>query len=82
VENRIPHVYVNAVGQEGRLRFCGGSTVADMTGRAVAALSGYQPAVRLVTVPLRPDPADPRPDYLAERRVEVPARVVSPTHRI
>ena len=82
VENRIPHVYVNAVGQEGRLRFCGGSTVADMTGRAVAALSGYEPAVRLVTVPLRPDPADPRPDYLAERRVEVPARVVSPTHRI
>ena len=82
VENRIPHVYVNAVGQEGRLRFCGGSTVADMTGRAVAALSGYQPAVRLVTVSLRPDPADPRPDYLAERRVEVPARVVSPTHRI
>ena len=82
VENRVPHVYVNAVGQEGRLRFCGGSTVADMTGRAVAALSGYQPAVRLVTVPLRPDPADPRPDYLAERRVEVPARVVSPTHRI
>jgi len=81
VENRIPHVYVNAVGQEGRLRFCGGSTVADMAGRAVAELPGYEPAVSLVTVPLRPDPGDPRPDYLAERRPEVPARVVSATFR-
>ena len=81
VENRIPHVYVNAVGQEGRLRFCGGSTVADMAGRAVAELPGYEPAVRLVTVPLRPDPGDPRPDYLAERRPEVRARVVCATSR-
>ncbi len=81
VENRIPHVYVNAVGREGRLRFCGGSTVVDMAGRAVSELPGYEPAVRLVTVPLRPDPADPRPDYLSERRPEVPARVVSATFR-
>lgn len=76
LENRIPHVYVNAVGREGRLRFCGGSVVVDSAGLAVAELPAYERAVRLVSVPLDHGPDDPRPDYLAERRLEVPARTV------
>ncbi len=75
LENRVAHVYVNAVGREGSLRFCGGSTVVDSSGIPVAKLPGYEPAVRLVSVPLGRRSDDPRPDYLAERRLDVPARV-------
>ena len=78
VENRVPHVYVNAVGQEGRLRFCGGSTVVDVAGSPVAELGGDEQAVRIITVPQRPEPGDPRPTHLAERRPRVPVRAVSP----
>ena len=78
VENRVPHVYVNAVGQEGRVRFFGGSTVVDVAGSPVAELGGDEHAVRIVTVPQRLEPGDPRPTYLAERRPRVPVRVVSP----
>ena len=35
LENRVPHVYVNLVGSESRLVFCGASGVADASGRLV-----------------------------------------------
>jgi (R)-amidase len=81
LENGLPHVYVNCVGQEGRLRFCGGSAVADAAGRVVAQLPAYAPDVRVVDVPV-----DGRggatgqapPEYLSDRRSEVTARVVRP----
>lgn len=76
LENRIPHVYVNAVGQEGRLRFCGGSIAADAAGTPVCALPDYLPGTELVEVPLQRHPDDPRPDYLEERRTDVPVRSV------
>ena len=73
LENGLPHVYVNCVGQEGRLRFCGGSAAADAAGRVVAALPAYRPAVEVVDVPLgTPDAVIP--EYLAERRTDVPVR--------
>jgi predicted amidohydrolase len=76
LENRVPHVYVNAVGQEGRLRFCGGSMVVDSAGLPIAELPAYERSVQLVSLPLDHRPGDPRPDYLFERRPEVSARVV------
>lgn len=76
LENRVPHVYVNAVGQEGRLRFCGGSMVVDSAGCPVVELPAYERSVRLVSLPLDHRPGDPPPNYLAERRPEVSARVV------
>jgi len=76
LENRAPHVYVNAVGREGRLRFCGGSAAVDSSGFPIAKLPAYEPAVRLVSVPLHHWPTDPRPEYLAARRSDVVARAV------
>lgn len=76
LENRLPHVYVNCVGQEGRLRFCGRSTVADSFGRTLLELPAYRPAVRFADVPLGAPVGDVAPDYLAERRPDVPARAV------
>lgn len=80
LENGLPHVYVNCVGEEGRLRFCGGSGVADAEGRLVAALPAYQPDVQVVEVPLGVPPGTAPPDYLADRRVGVPVRSLSPLH--
>ena len=76
LENGLPHVYVNCVGEEGRLRFCGRSSVADGAGRLLAELPAYQPEVRVVEVPLGLAAHDGRiPDYLADRRPDVQVRV-------
>jgi (R)-amidase len=75
LENTVPHVYVNCVGEEGRLRFCGGSSVADASGRLVAELPAYRPEVRVVEVPLGPPVrAVASPEYLTDRRPGVPVR--------
>lgn len=71
LENHLPHVYVNCVGQENGLTFCGGSAVADASGRVLAELPPYRREVRLVTVPVGDHPS---PDYLADRRPEVTVR--------
>lgn len=76
LENGVPHVYVNCVGQEGRLRFCGGSGATDATGRPVATLPAYRADVRLVDVPLGAPAGDGAPEYLADRRADVPVRPV------
>lgn len=77
LENGIPHVYVNCVGSEGRLRFCGGSAATDGAGRVLVSLPEREPAVEVVDVPLAvPDAAAPH--YLAERRTDVPVRAVPP----
>ena len=74
LENRVPHVYVNCIGREGRLEFCGRSSVADTTGRVLCELSASSPDVRVVEVPLgRPEGTDVWPDYLRDRRPEVHA---------
>lgn len=77
LENGLPHVYVNCVGHEGRLHFCGGSGVADAEGRLVASLPAYRPAVELVEVPLGVPAGTAAPEYLADRRVGVAARSLS-----
>lgn len=77
LENNRPHVYVNCVGQQGRLRFCGGSAVADAGGRLLAALPSYRHAVRIVDVPVGSEDPVPGalPDYLTDRRPDLPVRV-------
>lgn len=74
LENGVAHVYVNCVGQEGRLRFCGGSAVADAAGRVVSALPEYQSEVRVVDVPLGAPDGGVAPEYLADRRPDVGVR--------
>jgi len=69
LENRVPHVYVNLVGTESRLVFCGGSGVADASGRMVASLAPYRPDIRVVDVAIG---ERPEPDYLAELRTGIP----------
>jgi len=69
LENRVPHVYVNLVGSESRLVFCGGSGVADASGRLVASLAPYRPDLRVVEVTVG---EHPEPDYLAEVRTGIP----------
>jgi predicted amidohydrolase len=74
LENGVPHVYVNCVGQEGRLRFCGGSGVTDASGRVLAALPAYRSEVRVVDVPLSLPEGAAAPEYLSDRRPDVGAR--------
>jgi (R)-amidase len=76
LENGLPHVYVNCVGQEGKLRFCGGSSVADARGRLLAQLPAYRPEVRVVEIPVgAPLDGGQVPHYLADLRAGVPVRV-------
>jgi (R)-amidase len=71
LENGIPHVYVNCVGEEGRLTFCGGSAVADENGRVVTQLPSYRPDVHIADVQLGPVREKRTPDYLADLRRDV-----------
>lgn len=71
VENRRPHVYVNRVGTESGFSFVGGSAVIDPAGEVPVAL-GDGEVIRAARV--RWDwGAVPQPDYLADRRPDVPA---------
>jgi predicted amidohydrolase len=78
VENHVPHVYVNRPGVESGFDFVGGSLAVLPDGAALVAL-GRQPAVAVVDVPVGA-PLDPEryPDYLGERRPDVPAVAVEP----
>lgn len=76
LENGLPHVYVNCVGEEGRLRFCGRSSVVDSRGRLLVELPPQRPEVRLVEVPVDQPRDAEAPDYLADRRPEVRVRAL------
>jgi predicted amidohydrolase len=80
VENHVPHVYVNRIGVESGFGFVGGSLAVVPDGAVLAELgAGPVPVTRVVEVPVGV-PLDPRryPDYLGERRPDVPA-VLQPT---
>jgi NAD+ synthase (glutamine-hydrolysing) len=75
LENGLPHVYVNCVGERGNFRFCGGSAVIDASGHVLAQLPAYEPALVVAEVPT----AERRtPDYLADRRPDVAVRTLAP----
>lgn len=77
LENGVPHVYVNRVGEEAGFVFCGGSGVADSRGRLLVEMPPYLADARLVTVPLERGTlqwrADRRPD-VGVRQLSLPAR--------
>lgn len=77
LDNRLPHVYVNRVGDEAGLHFVGGSAVIDTAGNVVAALGSRQ-ELRCVDLP---DPAAPDKDvdYLALLRPDLPVQDAAPS---
>jgi predicted amidohydrolase len=68
MENRLPHVYVNRVGEESGRRYGGESTVVDATGAPLLTLVPSRPDVRVARVPIG---SVPEPDYLRQSRSEV-----------
>lgn len=77
LDNRLPHVYVNRVGDEAGLRFVGGSAAIAAGGRPVAEL-GEAAGARLVELAL--DPGDDEAvNYLEHLREDLPVQGVSST---
>jgi predicted amidohydrolase len=75
LENRRPHLYVNAVGGSGRLEFVGGSAAIDARGQT-AAIAGEEEQALEVEVPASWQDAGSDIDYLkhlrgAERGIRV-----------
>ena len=64
MENGLPHVYVNRVGEEDGLAFCGGSLALDPDARMLAEAGSD--AEQVVSADLgRPGRRDPRTRYRA-----------------
>jgi predicted amidohydrolase len=77
LDNRLPHVYVNRTGSEGRARFVGESLVAAPDGTPLLGLgSGAEAAVFDVELGTRPPAAV---DYLRHARPDLPVELVT-TH--
>ncbi|HEY4279396.1 MAG TPA: nitrilase-related carbon-nitrogen hydrolase, partial [Conexibacter sp.] len=75
LDNRLPHIYVNRVGEQSGLRFVGGSAAIAAGGAPLAQL-GDGEAVATVELPVgAAAPADV--DYLAHVRVGLPVHAVS-----
>lgn len=73
MENHVPHVYVNRPGAESGFDFVGGSLAVRPDGVVLAALGGGT-AAAVVDVPVGlPLDPDRFPDYLGDRRPDVPA---------
>lgn len=69
LDNRLPHVYVNRVGEEAGLRFVGGSLAVAPDGSVLADL-GDGPALACVELDLTPA-SDPDVDYLTRLRTDL-----------
>ncbi len=65
LENRLPHLYANCVGQSAQLRFVGGSRSIGSDGVVLAEASGAAEQVLLVPV-ADPGSDDERVDYLRQ----------------
>ena len=70
LENGLPHVYVNRVGEEDGLSFCGGSLAVDPDARPLGSAGAGEEQVFTVEVgpPVR---RDPRTRYLEQLRGEL-----------
>jgi predicted amidohydrolase len=78
LENGLPHVYVNRVGEENGLTFCGGSLAIDPDARVLAEAGAEEERILHADVgpPLR---RDPRTRYREQLRSELyanPAQAV------
>jgi predicted amidohydrolase len=76
LDNRLPHVYVNRVGEESGYRFVGRSRAIGPDGEVLIELSDSEEEVRTVDVPLRERPED-QVDYLRQVRRELPVNAGS-----
>lgn len=72
LENRLPHVYVNRVGDDGGLQFVGGSRVVNADGEPTAELADA--SERVLSARLPPRAGAPELDY-AEQVRDVPVVV-------
>jgi predicted amidohydrolase len=77
LDNRLPHLYVNRCGEEAGLRFVGGTRALREDG-TIAAQSPPGEGVLTVAVE-RPEPADPRLDYIAQVRGDLDVAVPTPS---
>lgn len=75
VENRLPHVYANAVGTSDDLVFVGGSRAVSPLGNVVAEASRDREELVVVTVPDRTG-VDERVDYLTVLQPAPPVNVL------
>lgn len=66
MENEIPVVICNRLGQEGKLNFCGDSMVIDALGKELLKMDKFE-GVRTVELPLE-TATDPKLTYVANRR--------------
>lgn len=69
LENNLPHLYVNRVGEDAGLRFTGESRVIDAVGDVVAVAPPGE--ARLVQAVPAGGPRDVHSDYLAQLRPEI-----------
>lgn len=70
LDNRLPHLYVNRCGEEGGLRFVGGTRALRADGSISASAAGAGAEYVVVDVE-EPDLSDQRVDYLAHRREDL-----------
>ncbi len=75
VENRVPHLYANAVGTSGALVFVGGSRIVSPLGDVVVEGPRDREALIVATVP-EGTPVDARVDYLRVLEPPPPVRVL------
>jgi (R)-amidase len=76
LDNRLPHLYVNRCGDEGGLRFVGGTRALRPDGTIVAAVDDAEEAHLRAEVDA-PGSDDERLDYLAQLRDDLPVRAPS-----
>ncbi len=77
VENRVPHLYANAVGTSGDLVFVGGSRIVSPLGEVVVEGPRDREELVVATVPDR-TPVDTRVDYLRVLEPPPPVKVLQP----
>lgn len=70
LENRLPHIYVNRVGEQGGVRFAGLSMAVDASGR-ILAKAGREEELLALDVPVRTDTSG-EADYLSQIRDGLP----------
>jgi predicted amidohydrolase len=68
IENRLPHIYVNRVGEESGRRYGGESTIVDASGAPLITLVSARPDVRVAEVQIG---STVEPDYPRRTREEV-----------
>jgi predicted amidohydrolase len=70
LENRLPHIYVNRVGEQGGAKFAGLSMAVDASGNVLVKAGGQQ-EILTAEIPIQVDTAG-EADYLSQIREDLP----------